>query len=727
MPTSRTPRTPRITRTLNIGILAHVDAGKTSLTERLLFDHGAIDRLGSVDSGTTQTDTGDIERERGITVRSAVASFTVGSAQVNLIDTPGHSDFIAEVERALGVLDGAVLVLSAVEGVQAQTRVLMKTLRRLRLPTLLFVNKIDRAGARRDGLLADIRHRLAPHLVAMTAVRGLGTPDARAVPRSLDDADVHAQVAEALAETDDALLARVLDGPPPTPAELRAALAAGTADCRVHPVFFGSALSGQGVGALASGMARLLPPAPGGPDADTGGSAPYGTTPHGTAPHRTPQGTAPYGTVFAVERRAGAGEKTAYLRLFAGELTVRQKVTLHRRGPGGTPVAYTGQLTSLDVVGRPGSLRLTAGNIGKVRGLPEVRVGDRLGPADAAPSGPDAPGGLSGPDSAGRPEADQPHFAAPSLSTVVRAREHGPGPAARLHAALLSLAEQDPLIHTRALPGGTTSVLLYGEVQKEIIAATLARDFGIEADFEPSRPVHVERPVGVGEACEEMARRRHTGLWATIGLRVEPAPAASGVVFRYETELGALPRAYHHAIEETVHDTLLQGHDGRPVTDCRVTLIRSGFSSSLSTARDFRELTPVVLERALRAAGTRVYEPCHAFELEIPHDALAPVTARLTAAEAEIAGVAETAGGVPVWLLEGRIPAREVHGVKRWLPGITHGEGVWWSRPSGDRPLVTGRDRRTSVAPGPGSSPGSDPGPDPRSDPGPGQMPGAAV
>ncbi|MFD8866304.1 tetracycline resistance ribosomal protection protein Otr(A) [Streptomyces sp. NPDC059590] len=664
MPTSRTPRAPRIARTLNIGILAHVDAGKTSLTERLLFDHGAIDRLGSVDSGTTQTDTGDIERERGITVRSAVASFTVGSAQVNLIDTPGHSDFIAEVERALGVLDGAVLVLSAVEGVQAQTRVLMKTLRRLRLPTLLFVNKIDRAGARQDGLLTDIRDRLAPHIVAMTAVRGPGTRNAHAVPRSLDDADVRTQMAEALAETDDALLARVLDGPPPTPAELRAALAAGTADCRVHPVFFGSALSGQGVGALARGMARLLPPAPVGAEA----------------------AAAPYGTVFAVERRAGAGQKTACLRLFAGELTVRQKVTLHRRGPGGTPVAYTGQLTSLDVVGRPGAGRLTAGNIGRVRGLPEVRVGDRLGPADAAPDGPDDPGGPA------RPEADQPHFAAPSLSTVVRAREPGPGPAARLHAALVSLAEQDPLIHTRALPGGTTSVLLYGEVQKEIIAATLARDFGIEADFEPSRPVHVERPVGVGEACEEMARRRHTGLWATIGLRVEPAPAGSGVAFRYETELGALPRAFHHAIEETVHDTLLQGHGGRAVTDCRVTLIRSGFSSPLSTARDFRELTPVVLERALRGAGTRVYEPCHAFELEIPHDTLAPVTARLTAAEAEIAGVAETAGGAPVWLLEGRIPAREVHGVKRWLPGLTRGEGVWWSRPSGDRPLGPGRE-----------------------------------
>lgn len=133
--------------TLNIGILAHVDAGKTSLTERLLYDTGVIDRLGSVDGGDTQTDRGEIERARGITIRTAVASFALGAARVNLIDTPGHADFIAEVERALGVLDGAVLVLSAVEGVQPQTRVLARTLRELRLPTLLFVNKIDRARA----------------------------------------------------------------------------------------------------------------------------------------------------------------------------------------------------------------------------------------------------------------------------------------------------------------------------------------------------------------------------------------------------------------------------------------------------------------------------------------------------------------------------------------------------------------------------------------------------
>src|SRR5690349_4223440 len=147
-------------RTLNLGILAHVDAGKTSLTERLLFAVGVIDELGSVDAGSTQTDTLALERRRGITIKSAVVSFVVDGVTVNLIDTPGHPDFIAEVERVLHVLDGAVLVISAVEGVQAQTRVLMRTLQRLRIPTLLFVNKIDRTGAQDDRVLAAIAEKL---------------------------------------------------------------------------------------------------------------------------------------------------------------------------------------------------------------------------------------------------------------------------------------------------------------------------------------------------------------------------------------------------------------------------------------------------------------------------------------------------------------------------------------------------------------------------------------
>ncbi|MFI7350952.1 tetracycline resistance ribosomal protection protein Otr(A) [Streptomyces sp. NPDC049936] len=619
------------THTLNIGILAHVDAGKTSLTERLLFDHGAVDRLGSVDAGDTRTDDGGIERRRGITIRSAVAAFTVGDTQVNLIDTPGHSDFVAEVERALEVLDGAVLLLSAVEGVQARTRVLLRTLRRLRLPTLVFVNKVDRAGARPESLLADVRRLLTPHVAPLTVVTGAGTSGARVVARPPDE-----RTAEALAEVDPDILAALVDGPEPTPHDLATALAARTADGTFHPLYHGSALGGQGVAELVEGLVSLVPAA----------SAP--------APAAS---AAPRGTVFAVRPEPGGG-RTAYLRLYDGEVRRRGRLTFLRREADGRTTEVSGRVTRLDVVG--GGATLTAGNIAALTVPGGLRVGDRLGDlTDRAPQ-----------------------FAAPTLQTLVRARRTEQ--AAPLRSALLALADQDPLLHARPAASGATALLLYGEVQMEVLAATLAEDFGVEAEFTPGRVRFLERPAGTGEAAEEMPWLDHTRYWATVGLRVEPGPRGSGAVFAYETELGALPRAFHQAVEESVHATLLTGPAGAAVTDCRVTLIRSGFSSPVSTAADFRGLTPIVLRRALRRAGTVLYEPYHAFEAEIPPDALASVTARLAALGADFTG---TTGGDPAWLVTGELPARRVREAELRLPGLTHGEAVWSSRPCTDRPL----------------------------------------
>ncbi|MBU6531310.1 tetracycline resistance ribosomal protection protein Otr(A) [Streptomyces mayonensis] len=617
------------TRTLNIGILAHVDAGKTSLTERLLFDHGAVERLGSVDAGDTRTDDGGIERRRGITIRSAVACFTVGGTRVNLIDTPGHSDFVAEVERALEVLDGAVLLLSAVEGVQARTRVLMRTLRRLRLPTLVFVNKIDRPGARPDALLDDVRRLLTPHVAPLTAVTGAGTPRARVVRRPPDG-----RTAEALAEVDPEVLAALVDGTGPTADDLAAALAARTADGTFHPLLHGCALGGQGVPELVEGLVALVP-----------------------APPAAPGPAAPRGTVFAVRPGAG-GRRTAYLRLYDGEVRPRRRLTFLRREADGRTTEVSGRVTHLDVVG--GDATLTAGNIAAISVPGGLRVGDRLGePADRAPQ-----------------------FAPPTLQTVVRARH--PEQAAPLRAALLALADQDPLLHVGPAESGATALLLYGEVQMEVLAATLAEDFGVEAEFAPGRVRLVERPAGTGEAAEEMPWLDHTRYWATVGLRAEPGPRGSGCVFTYETELGALPRAFHQAVEDTVRDTLRTGPRGAPVTDCRVTLVRSGFSSPLSTAADFRGLTSIVLRRALDRAGTVLYEPYHAFEVEVPPDSLAAVTAGLAPLEADFTG---TTGGDPSWLVTGELPARRVREAELRLPGLTRGEAVWSSRPAEDRPL----------------------------------------
>src|SRR5438093_749673 len=225
-------------RTVNLGILAHVDAGKTTLTERLLYAAGVIDEVGSVDKGTTRTDSLALEQQRGITIKSAVVSFPIDDVTINLIDTPGHPDFIAEVERVLSVLDGAVLVISVVEGVQPQTRVLMRALQRLSVPTLVFVNKIDRPGVSGERVLQTISGRLTPAIVAMGSAHGLGTRAADFTPSGADDVAFRARLTEALAEHDEGILAAyVEDEAGVTYRRLRETLAVQTTRTLVHPVF----------------------------------------------------------------------------------------------------------------------------------------------------------------------------------------------------------------------------------------------------------------------------------------------------------------------------------------------------------------------------------------------------------------------------------------------------------------------------------------------------------
>jgi ribosomal protection tetracycline resistance protein len=624
-------------RILNLGILAHVDAGKTSLTERLLFSAGVIGQLGRVDDGSTQTDTLALERQRGITIKSAVVSFPVGDVTVNLIDTPGHPDFIAEVERVLSVLDGAVLVVSAVEGVQAQTRVLMRTLRRLGIPTIIFINKVDRRGADRRRVLEQIGARLTPAAIALGDARDEGERRAVFAPYGDRDPTFQARLTELLAEHDDRLLAAYLDERPVGERRLRAALAAQSRAGLVYPVFAGSAMTGAGLPELTDGITALLPAAPD----DLAGSR--------SGPMS--------GTVFKVER-GPAGEKVAYVRMFSGQLRVRDRLGSGRDG---------GKVTGISVFHDGGVVRrdaVRAGEIGQLWGLPNVRVGDVLGeprPGNTATH----------------------HFAPPTLETVVvpgRDRDRG-----ALHVALTQLAEQDPLINLRQDPRRhELLVSLYGEVQKEVIQATLASDFGLDVAFRASRTLCIERPAGTGAAVEIIDTPSNPFL-ATVGLRVDPGPVGSGVRFGLEIELGALPLAFLKAIEETVRQTLGQGLRGWPVTDCLVTLTRSGYwprqshahgvfdKSMSSTAGDFRQLTPLVLMDALRQAGTRVYEPVQRFTLEVPADvtgAVLPALARLRAVprSAVVHG--------PSCTLEGEVPAAQVHALEQLLPGLTRGEGT---------------------------------------------------
>lgn len=640
---------------VNIGILAHVDAGKTSLTERILFEAGVIKSVGSVDKGTTQTDTLELERARGITIKSAVVSFQLNNLTVNLIDTPGHADFVAEVERSLRVLDGVVLVVSSVEGVQPQTRRLARAIRAAGLPLLIFANKIDRLGARGATLLEDIRRKLKLRVVAMNSPSGPGNRAAAVIEHDRASPAWRDPVIDLLAETNECVIEEFerTGGDLSTPyleAELRAQVAAGA----IVPVFCGSAITGVGVRELLAGIEEWLPTASEAREAPT------------------------IATVFKIARRP-SGEKLVYVRLFAGGLAVRQRVALQRRNGFGEVEEIEGRITGIDrfTTGSAAAAdTASAGDIAGVHGLRAARIGDRIGTEEIGT----------------RPSART--FPAPALESIVRPIE--PGQITRLRTALEELAEQDPLISLRQRNDeGEIAIRLYGEVQKEVMLETLARDYGIGATFGPSRTICIERPIGSGEDAEIIFTAENPFL-ATIGFRVEPSESGSGL--RYERELGSLPLAFYRAIEETVHETFKQGLYGWEVTDCAVTLTHAGFNSVGSTAGDFRKLTPLVLMQALKQAGTEVCEPIEELELDIPEDTFGAVSGALMNARATIRNSFPEGSS---YRISCEIPTVELRAVEQQLPALTRGDGGWVSSFAGYIPITSEIPTRARIGPNP--------------------------
>ena len=654
-------------RTLNLGILAHVDAGKTTLTERLLYAAGAISKIGSVDAGTTQTDTLELERERGITIKSAVASFAIDDLTVNILDTPGHPDFIAEVERVLRVLDGAILVISAVEGVQPQTPLLYRALERLNVPTILFLNKLDRRGADPDRTLDQIAKRLTPAVVPMRRAIEPGTPGVTI--ETTDDADeaVRGLIVERLAERDESLLTTYVEtGSVPWP-RLRGAIAEQSRVGAIHPVFMGSAAGGQGVADLLEAIPALLPEASGDPEAEL------------------------RGRVFKIERSA-AGDRVAYARLFAGTVHARDRIAY---GDG-----QEGRVTALSTTvpgGAQQAAAVAAGQIAKVSGLAGVRVGDPIGAATFTD--------------------EERQFPPPALESVVRpvkSADRG-----RLRAALNELAEQDPLIDVRQDDErGEIAVSLYGEVQKEVIGETLAREYGVEVGFAPTTTICIERPTGTGEALEVISASTKTNISgksspdsenpyaATLGLRIEPGKPGTGLIFRVDVDVKLLPLYIFNTVPQLeaqmtrfVADALEEGVHGWRLTDCAVTMFDSGYRRTGSTSSDFRKLTPLVLADAIREAGVVVCEPMTAVRVEAPVDSGKGISGVVLGVGGRILGQHSAGERTTIVAL---VQAGRSHEVQNRIPGLTGGEGVFEASFAGYHPVTSDpppRRRRTKPNP----------------------------
>lgn len=562
------------------GLLAHVDAGKTTVTEQLLLFGGAIREAGSVDNGTARTDSLPVERQRGISVRTACACFMHNGARIQLIDTPGHVDFAGEVERSLSVLDGAVLVISAAEGVQAQTQVIYRALRTLAIPVLILVNKIDRAGCDIHAVTDQITENLTGNLVYLETADQVGSADctvSELLPDSLEE-EILAAIAERIPEYED----RYLAGERVSREELAEALAVLTGKGAVVPVLFSSAKSGVGIRQLAEAIFAFLPAA----DGNSRGEL--------------------CGTVFQIEHDRMLG-KAAYVRLFSGALHTRDLVLL----PGKKDPEKISLIRREDGVKRVDVQEITGGEVGILYGLSGIRNGDVIGRQG----------------SGRRVSITVPLM----MVQAYAAREEE---TAALMRALTELSDEEPLLdyvynqETRQM-----HLKITGTIQLEILKELLQSRYGLDAEFSKPSVLYRERPAGRGEGFEAYTMPKP--CWAVVRLAIEPGEKGSGVRFQSAVKEGTLPRRYQHHVETSVYQTLKQGIYGFEVTDALVTLTYGEYHNVHTHPMDFFVATPIAVLRALTDSGSRLLEPYVRLILSAGEEYLGRVLGDITAMRGE--------------------------------------------------------------------------------------------
>ena len=684
----------------NIGIIAHIDAGKTTITERILYHTGLTYRMGNVDEGTTVTDFMPQERERGITIQSAAVTCFWRDHQINIIDTPGHIDFTAEVQRSLRVLDGGVVVLDGVAGVEPQTETVWRQADRYGVPRVGFVNKMDRAGADFWRTLDMVTKRLGARAVAIqmpigveSSFRGVvdlieqraivypstgpfdpstglrtgfaqdklragngdggDEPMITEIPPELQDEARRRreQLIEQLADVDDAVAERYLEGEELKPELLHAALRRATLAGQSVPFLCGTALRNKGVQPLLDAIVAYLPspldvPAPfcleGGQEPESGAEIMC------QADESEPLAA----LVFKVNTDPFVG-RLAYVRVYSGSLRHGQGVINASRGEK----VRIGRLVRMFADRREEVDEIGAGDIGAVLGL-EASTGETICAAE-------------------RPVVlEKIAFPAPVMSVAIKPQSKADQD--KMSLALHRLAEEDPTFQVRQ-DGRTKETVIsgMGELHLEVLVERMRREFNVTADVGAPQVAYYEtitRPV----TCEARLKRQTGGhgQYAHVVLELEPLEKGSGFVFEEKLRGMVIPRQYVPAVEAGIRDALEEGVLAKhPLVDIKTTLVDGSYHEVDSSDRAFRTAAAMALRDGVSRAGPIILEPIMRVEVVAPEDCTGDVIGDLSARGGTIVGIGPRANGLHD--ITAHVPLAAMFGYATSLRSRTQGRGTF--------------------------------------------------
>lgn len=608
-----------IMKKLNIGIMAHVDAGKTTVTEGFLYHSGIKNSMGNVDNGTTTTDSMELERQRGMTIRSATVSFLIGENKINLIDTPGHMDFIAEVERSLSVLDGVILVISAKEGVQPQTRAIFHKIRQMKIPALLFINKIDRMGVNLTEVYEQIQQQLTESYLLMQKViyqySGAGQTY-EITGRDFSETDFSEQIIL----QSEKLLEKYMNGEEVTAEDYENVIRSRNRYGKLYPVYHGAALQNAGIKELMEAAGKWFMP---------------------RADKSSRLSAYVYKILFDEHNH-----KLCFTRVFSGELVLRSHVLLERE----SQELVIRNLFGLERGGMVPKAAVEAGDVAVLLDAKELVCGDWLGEKTRLPLFSQAE---------------------PLLKVGVR-----PIPAANrreLLEALQILAMEDPYLDLN-IDEETEEIKLklFGNLQREILQSLLKERFHLETEFDSVSTVKKDKPMGQ-VTCIVPIYSPGNLLQAGVGLTLEPLEEGSG--FQYETKVsfGDLTKSFQNGVKEGVEKGIRKGIFGE-VVDTRVTFMYFDYSSPTSTPADFRRLAEKVVYQALKDIGTRTMEPVMSYTITAPQGYEKKIITELVRMNAVLEETKYTQTEI---IIEGKVTLEACKDFSVTLFTLTEGRGIF--------------------------------------------------